>query len=145
MYVHEKLAIFRTAYLSNKLLFAEHRSGELGIIGFSLEWLAGVSPKSRSGFSRRYERVFGITEEGWFIGGRWLKRGNFVRRASYPFEPFGRRSRLGREGGECWCTILGGSYRSVAVGAIMARIITRIIRTRRWEVLRIAGARAIAS
>lgn len=57
------------AYLSNKLLFAEHRSGELGIIGFSLEWLARVSPKSKSGSSRRYEGASRITEEGWFIGG----------------------------------------------------------------------------
>lgn len=74
VYVHGKLAIFRTAYLSNKLLFAEHRSGELGIIGFSLEWLAGVSPKSRSGFSRRYEeRGGGLTESrkkgGLLVGG----------------------------------------------------------------------------
>jgi len=133
MYVHEKLAIFRTAYLSNKLLFAEHRSGELGIIGFSLEWLAGVSPKSRSGFSRPYEgEVFGITEEGWFIGGRWLKRGNFVRRVLSARVLRGwKRVEIGRRREECRCTILGGSYRSVAAGAIMARIITRIIRTRR--------------
>lgn len=114
MYVHGKLAIFWTAYLSNKLLFAEHRSGELGIIGFSLEWLAGVSPKSRSGFSRRYEGVFGITEEGWFIGGRWLKRGNFVRRVLSAGTPGGveigrGRRREGNAGTRSWAALIDRS------------------------------------
>lgn len=148
MYVHGKFAIFRPAYLSNKLLFAEHRSGELEIIGFSLEWLARVSPKSRSGFSRHCEGVIGITTEGWFIGGRRLKRGNFVRRilstrtSSFRLPPpsFLSRNRPG-------VPILGGSYRSV--GAIMARIITRIIRTRamkgiedRWSAREVARLRS---
>lgn len=122
MYVHGKLAIFRTAYLSNKLLFAEHRSGELRIIGFSLEWLARVSPKSRSGFSRRCEGASGITE-GWFIGGRWLKRGNFVRRVRLSPSPPPFRVLIllifasSVEG--AGAAILGGSYRSAAAGAIM--------------------------
>lgn len=71
MYVHEKTRHLPdgTAYLLNKLLFAEHRSGELRIIGFSLEWLARVSPKSRNGFSRRYEGPRESQRGGLLVGG----------------------------------------------------------------------------
>lgn len=88
VYVHREYSPSFGRYLSNKLLFAEHRSGELGIIGFSLEWLARASlpTKPRSGFSQASPRGLGITRKRGtrFIDGWWLWRGdNFVRRVLF--------------------------------------------------------------
>lgn len=65
-------------HLSNKLLFAEHRPGELRIIGFSLERLASVTPKSVLGFGRASDEL----QPPWKIidGGRFERRVAGIRR-----------------------------------------------------------------